>query len=122
METISIILNFILASGLLGTLIFFKSKKRKEAAEADSAEIKNTEQVVAIQSEQITRLDGRVEKLEAKVDKLEIIIEHKDVEINQGRRIIRQAYKCQTPPEECPVLLLQKELNQKKDKGHDKRH
>lgn len=122
METISIILNFILASGLLGTLIFFKSKKRKEAAEADSAEIKNTEQVVAIQSEQITRLDGRVEKLEAKVDKLEIIIEHKDVEINQGRRIIRQAYKCMTPPEECPVLLLQKELNQKKDKGHDKRH
>lgn len=118
METISIILNFILASGLLGTLIFFKSKKRKEAAEADSAEIKNTEQVVAIQSEQITRLDGRVEK----VDKLEIIIEHKDVEINQGRRIIRQAYKCKTPPEECPVLLLQKELNQKKDKSHDKRH
>ena len=122
METISIILNFILASGLLGTLIFYKSKKRKEAAEADSAEIKNTEQVVAIQSEQITRLDGRVEKLEAKVDKLEIIIEHKDVEINQGRRIIRQAYKCTTPPENCPVLLLQKELNQKKDKGHDKRH
>ena len=122
METISIILNFILASGLLGTLIFFKSKKRKEAAEADSAEIKNTEQVVAIQSEQITRLDGRVEKLEAKVDKLEIIIEHKDVEINQGRRIIRQAYKCKTPPEECPVLLLHKELNQKKDKSHDKRH
>lgn len=122
METISIILNFILASGLLGTLIFFKSKKRKEAAEADSAEIKNTEQVVAIQSEQITRLDGRVEKLEAKVDKLEIIIEHKDVEINQGRRIIRQAYKCNTPPEECPVLLLQKELNQKKDNSHDKRH
>ena len=33
METISIILNFILASGLLGTLIFFKSKKRKEAAD-----------------------------------------------------------------------------------------
>ena len=122
METISIILNFILASGLLGTLIFFRSKKRKEAAEADSAEIKNTEQVVAIQSEQITRLDGRVEKLEAKVDKLEIIIEHKDVEINQGRRIIRQAYKCTTPPENCPVLLLQKELNQKKDKSHDKRH
>lgn len=122
MEHISVILNFILASGLLSTLIFFKSKKRKEAAEADSAEIKNTEQVVAIQSEQITRLDGRVEKLEAKVDKLEFIIENKDVEINQGRRIIRQAYKCKTPPEECPVLILQKELNQKKDKNHDKRN
>lgn len=123
METVSIILNFLLASGLLGTLLFFRSKKRKEAAEADSAEIKNTEQVIAIQSEQITRLDGRVEKLETKVDKLEIIIENKDVEINQGRRIIRQAYKCKTPPEECPVLTLQKELNQKKDqRNHDKRH
>ncbi len=123
METVSIILNILLTSGLLGTLIFFRSKKRKEAAEADSAEIKNTEQVIAIQSEQITRLDGRVEKLETKVDKLEVIIEHKDVEINQGRRIIRQAYKCKTPPEECPVLTLQKELNQKKDqRNHDKRH
>lgn len=123
METVSIILNILLTSGFLGTLIFFRSKKRKEAAEADSAEIKNTEQVIAIQSEQITRLDGRVEKLETKVDKLEVIIEHKDVEINQGRRIIRQAYKCKTPPEECPVLTLQKELNQKKDqRNHDKRH
>lgn len=123
MEILSIILNIVLTSGLVGTLIFFRSKKRKEAAEADSAEIKNTEQVIAIQSEQITRLDGRVEKLETKVDKLEIIIEHKDVEINQGRRIIRQAYKCPTPPEECPVLILQKELNQKKDKkAHDKRN
>ena len=112
METISIILNILLTSGLLGTLIFFRSKKRKEAAEADSAEIKNTEQVIAIQSEQITRLDGRVEKLETKVDKLEVIIEHKDVEINQGRRIIRQAYKCKIPPEECPVLCKRAELEE----------
>lgn len=69
------------------------------------AELENTEKVVAIQSEQITRLDGRVEKLEEKVDKLEIIIEHKDVEIDRSRIIIRQAYKCDTPPERCPVLL-----------------
>lgn len=48
METISIILNFVLASGLAGTLIFFKSKKRKEAAEADGAELENTDKVIAI--------------------------------------------------------------------------
>ena len=77
METLSIILNFLLASGLAGTILFFNSKKRKENAAADSAELENTEKVVAIQSEQITRLDGRVEKLEEKVDKLEIIIEHR---------------------------------------------
>ena len=79
---ISIILNFLLASGLAGTLVFFNSKRRRERAAADSAELENTEKVVAIQSEQITRLDSRVEKLEEKVDKLEIIIEHKDVAVS----------------------------------------
>ena len=74
MEILSIIINFILASGLVGTVLFFRSKKRKESAEADSAELKNTEQIVSIQSEQISRLDGRVNKLEHKVGKLEIII------------------------------------------------
>ena len=105
MELISIILNFLLASGFAGTLVFFNSQRRRERAAADSAELENTEKVVAIQCEQITRLDGRVEKLEEKVDKLEIIIEHKDVEIDRSRIIIRQAYKCDTPPERCPVLL-----------------
>ncbi len=70
MELVSILLNFLLASGLAGTLVFFNSKRRRERAAADSAELENTEKVVAIQSEQITRLDGRVEKLEEKVDKL----------------------------------------------------
>lgn len=110
METLSIILNFLLASGLAGTFLFFNSKRRKEKAAADSAELENTEKVVAIQSEQITRLDGRVEKLEEKVDKLEIIIEHKDVEIDRSRIIIRQAYKCDTPPEKCPVLIKRQKL------------
>ena len=54
--------EFFMASGVVGTLLFFRAKKRKETAEADSAEIGNTEQVVKIQSEHITRLDGRVKK------------------------------------------------------------
>ena len=120
MEIVSIILNFVLASGLLGTLIFFKSKKRKEAAEADGAELENTDKVIAIQSEQITRLDGRVEKLEEKVDKLEIIIEEKDVQLECDRIIIRQAYKCTTPPEECPVLLKRVELDNLRKRKHPK--
>lgn len=123
METISLILNLLLTSGLIGTFIFFKSKKRKEAAEAESAELKNTEQVVSIQSEQISRLDGRVNKLEHKVSKLEIIIEHKDSEIDKGRNIIRQAYKCKIPPEECPVLCKRAELDDQekaeKDNGEE---
>ena len=46
MELISIILNFLLASGLAGTLVFFNSKRRRERAAADSAELENTEKVV----------------------------------------------------------------------------
>lgn len=118
METLSLILNFVLASGLAGTILFFRSKRRKASAEADSAELENTEKIVAIQSEQITRLDGRVEKLEEKVDKLEIIIEHKDVEIDRNRIIIRQAYKCDTPPEHCPVLIKRAEMERRR-KEHD---
>jgi len=95
-QLISIILNFILASGLLGTILFFKPKKRKENAEAESSELKNTEQIVTLQSQQIKRLDGRVETLEKKVDKLSIIIENKDVELSENRHIIRQAFKCET--------------------------
>lgn len=120
METLSIILNFLLASGLVGTFLFFKSKKRKESAEADSAELKNTEQIVSIQSEQISRLDGRVNKLEHKVGKLEIIIEHKDSEIDKGRNIIRQAYKCKIPPEECPVLCKKAELEEQEKAEKEK--
>lgn len=119
METLSIILNFILASGLAGTILFFNAKKRKENAAADSAELANTEKVVAIQSEQITRLDGRVEKLEEKVGKLEIIIEHKDVEIDRSRIVIRQVYKCETPPEHCPVLLKRAELERKRKENDE---
>ena len=119
METLSIILNFILASGLAGTILFFNAKKRKENAAADSAELANTEKVVAIQSEQITRLDGRVEKLEEKVGKLEIIIEHKDVEIDRSRIVIRQAYTCETPPEHCPVLLKRAELERKRKENDE---
>ena len=120
MEIVSIILNFVLASGLLGTLIFFKQKRRKENAEADGAELENTDKVIAIQSEQITRLDGRVEKLEEKVDKVEIIIEEKDVQLECDRIVIRQAYKCPTPPEQCPVLLKRAEMDNLRKRKHSK--
>ena len=114
METLSIILNFVLASGLAGTLLFFRAKRHKEDAEADSAEIDNTEKIIGMQSEHITRLDGRVEKLEEKVDKLEIIIEHKDVEIDRNHIIIRQAYKCPTPADQCPVLIKRSEMDKRR--------
>ena len=112
-QIISLVLNFILTSGLVGTILFFKPKKRKENAEAQSSELKNTEQIVNLQSQQIQRLDGRVETLEKKVDKLSVIIEHKDVEL---RHIIRQAFKCDyvDEPADCPVLTLKAEYDRKR--------
>lgn len=120
MELFSLILNFLLASGLVGTLLFFRAKRRQEVAQADSAEISNTEQVVKIQAEHITRLDGRVEKLEEKVDKLEVIIDRKDSEIDRKQTIIRQAYKCKTPQDECPVLIMRAKIEQRqKPQNHE---
>lgn len=121
METLSLILNFILASGLVGTLIFFRYKRREAKAAADSADLENTDKIIQMQSAHIGRLDLRVEKLEEKVDKLEIIIEDKDGEINRKQAIIRQAYKCSTPADQCPVLQkraeIEKNLKQKKDES-----
>lgn len=37
-EILSIVFNFILASGLIGTFIFYRSKKRQADAEADESE------------------------------------------------------------------------------------
>lgn len=116
-EIISLIFNFLLASGLVGTLIFFRYKKREAKAAADSADLENTDKIIQMQTAHIGRLDLRVEKLEEKVDKLEIIIEDKDGEISRQRYTIRQAYKCTTPPDQCPVLLKRAELtNEATDK------
>lgn len=112
METISIILNFILASGLAGTFLFFKFKRRKEKASAELAEIDNLHKVIQIQADQINRLDGRLDKLETKVEKMDEIIERKNFQLEQKREIIRQAFKCDKSAEECPVLIKRAELKQ----------
>lgn len=122
MEIISLVLNFLLASGLVGTFVFFKSKKRAAQAEADLAEIQNTDKIVSMQSQHIDRLDDRVAKLEDKVDKLEIIIEKKDSEIDRKQYIIRQAYKCEISPDKCPVLIKKIEIDKRlKNQNYEQR-
>lgn len=115
-QIVSLVLNFILGSGLVGTVLFYRPKKRRENAEARHSELRNTEQIVTIQSQQIKRLDGRVETLEKKVDKLSVIIESKDVELSENRHIIRQAFKCEhvDTPDDCPVLRLKGEYDRKR--------
>lgn len=122
LEIISLITNFLLASGLLGTVVFFKSKKRKAIAEAETAEIENTDKIVLMQSQHIDRLDVRVAKLEDKVDKLEIIIQKKDSELERKQFIIRQAYKCDVSPDKCPVLIKKTEIEKRlKNQDYEQR-
>jgi len=119
-EIASLILNFLLASGLVGTFVFFRHKRREAKAAADSADLENTDKIIQMQTAHIGRLDIRVEKLEEKVDKLEIIIEDKDGEIGRQRHTIRQAYKCSVPPDQCPVLIARAETDkQLKDKKNE---
>lgn len=121
-EIISLIFNFLLASGLVGTLVFYRYKRREAKAAAESADLDNTDKIIQMQTAHIGRLDLRVEKLEEKVDKLEVIIEDKDGEISRQRYTIRQAYKCATPPEQCPVLIKRAEQDkQLKDQNNEQR-
>lgn len=47
MELISLILNLVLTSGLIGTLVFYNSKRRKASAEAGGAELSNSDKLIA---------------------------------------------------------------------------
>lgn len=47
MELISLILNFVLGSGIIGLLIFYRSKKRKASAEATNSELTNSDKIIA---------------------------------------------------------------------------
>ena len=119
-EIVSLVFNFLLASGLVGTLVFYRYKRREAKAAAESADLENTDKIISMQTAHIGRLDLRVEKLEEKVDKLEIIIEDKDGEISRQRYTIRQAYKCSTPADQCPVLIKRAEIDQQlKDKKNE---
>jgi len=110
MEIISLILNFILASGLFGTLIFYKSKRRKEAAEATGVEIENMHnefgvhrQSVEFLSHQLAEAYGEIDKMQDIINRnrehiLELIRQTKLLEINlineEGKRRQAEIFAC----------------------------
>ncbi|MFI3286973.1 MAG: hypothetical protein R3Y61_00690 [Rikenellaceae bacterium] len=71
MELISLILNLVLSSGTIGTIIFFTSQKRKANAEATSAEFSAKEQEFTIQKENIEFLSLRLQNSWAEVEKIQ---------------------------------------------------
>lgn len=67
MELISLILNFVLGSGIIGLLIFYRSKKRKASAEATGAELSNSDKLIAQYEGYINVLTAEQTDLKAEV-------------------------------------------------------
>jgi archaellum component FlaC len=79
-EIISLILNLLLGSGMIVTLLTLKSTKEKAAADAKGAEINNVDAVAKMwrelaekMSEQYTEVSEQVDKLTKEVNKLRSI-------------------------------------------------
>lgn len=77
MEILSIILNFVLGSGIVGIVIFYSSHRRKAAAEASSAEFVAQEQDFAIQKVNIEFLSSQLQEAWSEVEKMQEIINSK---------------------------------------------
>lgn len=81
MELVSLVLNFILGSGLVGLLIFYTSKRRKEAAEASSAEIETRSDEFNLHRQSIEFLSSQLSEAWGEVEKLQTIINAKRDEL-----------------------------------------
>ena len=68
MEIASLILNFILSSGLIGMLIYYTPRKRKENAEARSAELQNMNTEGSVWETRIKFLSNQIETLQIQLD------------------------------------------------------
>lgn len=74
MELISIILNFVLSSGLLATLIFYKIKRRAEIAEVVAKETGNRRNSISIEHQSIEFLKSQLSDAYNEIDKMQEII------------------------------------------------
>ncbi len=81
MEIVSIILNFLLGSGIAGMLIFHSSKRREAAAQASRAENGAREGEFGIQRENIEFLSARLSEAWGEVEKMQELLNCKRDEI-----------------------------------------
>lgn len=79
-EIISLILNLLLGSGMIVTLLTLKSTREKAAADAKAAEINNVDAVAKMwrelaekMSDQYTEVSEQVDRLTKEVNKLRLI-------------------------------------------------
>lgn len=69
MENLTQILNIVLASGLIGQFIFFRSKKRKAKTEADIGEFDALKNQVAHFSQQLKESYEEIDKMQDIIDR-----------------------------------------------------
>lgn len=86
-EIISSMLNLLLGSGLVGILFFYRSKQRKESAEATQAEMGNRQVEFDIHRQSIEFLSGQLSEAYTEVSKLQDIVNDKRDDIIE---LIRQ--------------------------------
>lgn len=77
MEILSLILNFVLGSGIVGVVVFYSSQRRKADAEASSAEFEVKGKEFSIQKVNIEFLSSQLQEAWSEVEKMQEIINSK---------------------------------------------
>ena len=73
-EEISMLVNLVMGSGIIGMLIFYRSKKRKEKAEAAKAETSNEIMIAAEWKEVAEKREKQIDLKDAKIEELYVSI------------------------------------------------
>lgn len=89
-ELLSLVLNFILGTGLLGTLLFYGARRRKEQAEASGVELENQEQDFEIHRRSVEFLSAQLSQAYTEIDKMQSIINLKREEIVELMRMCKE--------------------------------
>ena len=74
METLSLILNFILSSGLIATLVFYKIQRRDKIAEVVAKETENRQDSISIEQQSVAFLKSQLSDAYREIDKMQEII------------------------------------------------
>lgn len=81
MEWLSLLLNLLLGGGVVGVLLFYGSRRRKERAEATKVEISSRGDELEVHRQNIEFLSDQLHEAWGEVDKLQTMVNDKRDEI-----------------------------------------
>lgn len=81
MEWLSLLLNLLLGGGMVGVLLFYGARRRKERAEAAKVEISSRGDEMEVHRQNIDFLSDQLHEAWAEVEKLQTIVNAKRDEI-----------------------------------------